>query len=217
MATPEYWNSEGASVLRGRLQSVPDLVDASLLEELADADSPRGLIAVTTLPLRSVETLDLVRRGLYLYLDEIQDPGNLGAVARVAEAAGASALILGPGTTHPNHPRALRASAGSLLRLATAVDTMIDSLSERLRPIDAVATGLVPRGGVDVFDPAAPLDGAVLLMLGSEGAGLKTSLSSLADVHLTVPMEPPVESLNVATAAAIVAYEWRRRRLTLPG
>ena len=94
---------------------------APLLVELADADSPPGVAAVVHLPRGGPDTLPRRRGALWVFVDGLQDPGNLGALARVAEAAGAAGLALAPGTVHPNHPRALRGSAGSLLRLPVAV------------------------------------------------------------------------------------------------
>src|SRR6185436_13712949 len=95
----------------------PTLASADVLDSLADADSPKGLLAIAHLPRGGPETLPLRQGSMYLYLDGLQDPGNLGAIARVAEATGVAGLALSPGSVHPNHPRALRASAGGLLRL----------------------------------------------------------------------------------------------------
>ena len=129
----------------------------------------------------------------------MQDPGNLGALARVAEAAGAAGLALSPGSAHPNHPRALRASAGSLLRLPVAVGVEAAALDRRLAPVAAHAGWpWSPRDGQDLW--AAALDGALVLALGAEGPGLSPAPLARADLRLTIPVEPPVESLNATVA-----------------
>src|SRR5262245_23068359 len=135
LATPAWLETPEGSRLARRLPVAPLEIEAPLLEELTDADSPRGVLAVARLPRSGVEALPVREGGVYLFLDGLQDPGNLGALARVAEAAGAAGLALSAGTAHPNHPRALRASAGSLLRLPLAVDADPEELGRRLAPL----------------------------------------------------------------------------------
>jgi TrmH family RNA methyltransferase len=208
---------EGRRIRDGARCTV-DEVDPGLLAELMDADSPQGVLAVATLRRPGVDALPRREDGVYLYLDGVQDPGNVGAIARVAEAAGATALAFGAGTAHPNHPRALRASAGSLLRVPVAVDADPRALAGHLAPLSPRWVSLVAHGGRELYDE--PLvgtdgtngrDGALVLALGSEGAGLTDSARDLADVELRIPLAPPVESLNVATSAAVVLFELRRR------
>ncbi len=194
------------------LPQPPLEVADELLEELGDADSPRGLLAVARLPRHGVETLPRRRDGVYLYLERIQDPGNLGAVARAAEAAGATGLALSPETAHPNHPRALRGSAGSLLRLPVAVGVEPEALDRHLAGGGPPPrwTALVPRGGTPLWQ--APLDGTLVLAVGSEGQGVSEEIRRRAERGLTIPLAAPVESLNAAVAAALVLFEIRRRR-----
>jgi TrmH family RNA methyltransferase len=210
LATPPFLESAAGRRLARALPVPPVEVSPDLLAELADADSPRGILAVARLPRCGIEALP-VRPGLpYLYLEGLQDPGNLGALARTAEAAGAAGLALSPGCAYPNHPRALRASAGSLLRLPVAVDAEPAALGRRLAPARPRWTALIPRGGEDLYH--ACLDGTLVLAVGAEGSGLSPDLLARADLRLTIPMEPAVESLNATVAAALVLFEARRRR-----
>lgn len=215
LATQSFWENPETEALRRALGREPDFVAAPLLDELADADSPRGLVASTRLPVYTVDRLPVRPGGLYLYLDAIQDPGNLGAIARVAEAAGASALVCAPGTVHLTHPRAMRASAGSLLRLPCLAAATLSPVVRHLTAIDPVVVALSPRDGVSLFASEAPMAGAMILLLGTEGSGLDPVLLRSADARVSIPMSGPVESLNVATAAAVVAYEWRRRSMLM--
>jgi TrmH family RNA methyltransferase len=249
LATVEFLASPAGRDLAAALPCIPLTVEARLLDELADSDSPRGLLAVARLPRGGAETLPVRPGGTYLYVEGLQDPGNLGALARVAEAAGAAGMALSAGTVHPNHPRALRASAGSLLRLPVAVGVEPDLLDRHLRgPLgsagdldaagDVGAAGaagdyrahaahglhgahfraprwiaLVPRGGVGLYDALrdAP-GGTIVLALGAEGPGVSPALLERASVRLTIPVAPPVESLNATVAAALTLFELRRRR-----
>jgi len=215
LLTPRQAETDwGRELLGSPRVGAASLIAAELLAEVSDADTPHGPVALCELPRRGVEELPLVAGGCYLLCDRIQDPGNLGALARVAEATGCAGLALSPGCVHPNHPRALRASAGSLLRLPTAVDAALDPLLARLRPLAPALVGLAAHGGEDPGGTA--LDGTIVLALGSEGEGLDRSLTARLDRTVTIPLAPPVESLNVAVAAAVALFE-RRRRLRSRG
>jgi len=223
LATPEFLEGAEGRALAGRLRQPPLEVAAAALESIADADSPRGVAAVARLPRGGPESLPSPAGGaagladVYLYADGLQDPGNLGALARVAEAAGAAGLALGAGSVHPNHPRALRASAGSLLRLPVAVAADPAGLDRRLGAAGPPRwLALVPRGGLDLWadgwegerGPGAP---PLVLALGAEGPGLSAAAAGRADGAVTIPLAPPVESLNAVVAAALVLFELRRR------
>ncbi len=216
LATPEFLAGAEGREIALLLPREPMLASADVLDSLADADSPKGLLAIAHLPRGGPETLPLRQGGLYLYLDGIQDPGNLGAIARVAEATGVEGLALSPGSVHPNHPRALRASAGSLLRLPAAIGVTAEAFSAHLAPISPTWAALATAGGRDLY--AAELPGgatSLILALGAEGPGLSREIEQLVareGLPLTIPLASPVESLNVAVAAAVALFEIRRRR-----
>lgn len=209
LVTPEFGARPEGRRLVERSTTAVEEVEPGLLASLMDADTPQGALAVADLPRTGVSALPHRPGGVYLYLDGVQDPGNVGAIARVAEAAGAAGLAFGAGTAHPNHPRALRASAGSLLRLPVAIESTPDDLAAHLAPLHARWAALVAHGGRELYDE--PLDGVLVLALGAEGAGLSAAAQRLADVELRIPIAAPVESLNVTTAAAVVLFELRRR------
>lgn len=203
-------DGEIAAVLAGLEAVTPTRVADEVLERLADADSPRGLIAVAQRPPAPLPHLP--RRAVWL--DAVQDPGNVGAIARVLEAAGGDLLLLGPGSAHPHHPRALRASAGSLLRLPWRADLDVEG-ARALTPgcrwlaLDAgAATGLWELPDVH---------GGDVLALGAEGRGLSPVAQATCELALAIPLMRPVESLNVATAAAVVLFELRRRQVAAGG
>lgn len=206
LVTPAFAADETRAELLSRLPEPPVQVDPVLLGELGDADSPQGVLAVAPLPQRGIEALP-ADASLVVYVDGLQDPGNLGAVARVAEAAGADALALAPGGVHRNHPRALRGSAGSLLRLPVASDVTPDAVAERLPDLPWAA--LATRGGTPLWDASLPH--RLLLALGAE-TGLSSAVAERAALALTIPLAPPVDSLNAAVAAGIVLFEIARRR-----
>lgn len=223
LATPELLASPAGREIASRLATAPLEVSERALASIADADSPRGLAAIALLPRGGAEALPVRPGGVYLFADGLQDPGNLGALARVAEAAGAAALALAPGAVHPNHPRALRGSAGSLLRLPVAVGVEPAALDRRLEEgagAGARWIALAARGGLSLWDEGWPGGGGrgdsppppLVLALGAEGPGLSPAAAERAAETVTIPLVPPVESLNATVAAALVLFELRRRR-----
>ena len=147
---------------------------------------------------------------LVLIACDVQDPGNLGAIARVAEAAGASGLIAAGQSADPLGWKALRGSMGSALRLPIAARDSADEAVAEARRHRCRIVATVPRGGTPLSqsDLRAPL----AILIGGEGHGLPVPLIDTADVRVTIPMQAPVESLNTAVTAALVAYEARRQR-----
>ena len=211
LLSPRFAASEPGRSLRARLPRAPIEVEEPLLDRLADSDSPRGALAVARLPRAGAECLPRDAGGILVYLDGVQDPGNLGAVARVAEAFGAAGLALAPGSVHPNHPRALRASAGSLLRLPVALGATPEELTRLLRPvwIGLVAHGGTPPGAVEAGERGGrPL----LLAVGAEGPGLSATAERLCDRRWTIPLAGRVESLNLAVAVGIALHALARGR-----
>lgn len=209
LATPEFLEREEGWELARRLGGAPDRVRDDLLASVMDADSPRGVAAVVRLPRRGADGLPVVPDGLYLFAERLQDPGNLGALVRSAEAAGAAGVALSLGCAHPNHPRALRASAGSLLRLPVALGAEPADLDAHLGALSPRWLALAVRGGEELW--RCDLSGALVLAVGAEGPGLSRELSRRADLRLTIPMAAPVESLNATVAASLVLFEVRRR------
>lgn len=210
LMTPEFRETRAGDELPVPLPIEPMMVSAGVLATVADAGSPQGVLAVAELARSGVEAIPIVNDGIYVLLASIQDPGNLGALARSAEAAGASGVALGTGSVHPNHPKALRASAGSLLRLPVAVGIEPQRLLAHLESATPTLIALDSSSGRDLY--STELAGTLVLALGSEGAGLSPELRSLADLRVTIPSAPRVESLNLTVAASVVLHELARRR-----
>ena len=143
---------------------------------------------------------------------DIQDPGNLGAIIRVAEAAGATGLIVAGQSADPFGWKALRGSMGSALRLPLAYAAAVEDACADAVAHGAKVAATVPRRGALLND--AVLSGPVALLIGGEGPGLPRAVIDAADLRITIPMQSPVESLNAAVAAAVLLYEARRQRHT---
>lgn len=146
---------------------------------------------------------------LLVVLAGLQDPGNLGAILRSAEAFGATGVISLPGTVNAWNPKALRASAGSVFRVPVIAANPTDAFA-RLRDsgievLVAAASAAVPADRVRLAHPTA-------FLIGNEGNGVAEDIAALADGAISIPCPGPVESLNAAIAASVLLYEASRQR-----
>jgi RNA methyltransferase, TrmH family len=192
-----------------------DIVAASapVMDALSPVRSSSAIVAVAERPAGAADALDAADRAgraLVVVASGVQDPGNLGAIVRVAEAGGASAVIAAGGSADPFGWKALRGSMGSALRLPIRSVTDTTSALTDLRRRGYRIVAAVPRGGRSMFD--ADFRGATAVLIGGEGIGLDPSIIARADERITIPMERPVESLNAAVTTALVVYEALRQR-----
>jgi TrmH family RNA methyltransferase len=146
---------------------------------------------------------------LIVVLAGLQDPGNLGAIVRSAEAFGATGIVCLPGTASAWNPKAVRASAGSVFRMPLLAVSEKDCFA-RLRKVGVKIWTTAVHGA----EAADRIDwtGAVALVIGNEGNGVPQELAAQTDGAVTIPCPGPVESLNAAAAASVLLYEASRQR-----
>ncbi len=183
---------------------------APVMGAMSPVRSPTGIVAIARRPERDIADFYKGRAPLVVIAGDVQDPGNLGAIVRVAEAGGAASVLAAGKSADPFGWKALRGSMGSALRLPVdRVDDIAEAVLEaRRRGCRIFAT--VPRGGTRLYDVNLKGPGAVLI--GGEGPGLPVELIESADERVTIPMQAAVESLNAAITAALIVYEARRQR-----
>jgi TrmH family RNA methyltransferase len=184
--------------------ALPDEVFASA----AATETPQGVAALVRWPEFALDRVLSRPEPLLLGTMGIQDPGNLGTIIRSAEAFGAAAVLLGEKTVSQYNAKVIRASAGSSFRLPTVPASVRDVQGLKERGLRAMATSSHKGKPIDEAD----LTGSVLVMVGSEGAGVPREYMALADEFIRVPHEERVESLNAAVAASVILYEARRQR-----
>jgi TrmH family RNA methyltransferase len=183
-------------------------VSPAVMAAVSPVRSSSAIVAIAERPPASDERM-FSSASLVVVACDIQDPGNLGAIVRVTEAAGGTGVIAAGGTADPFGPKALRGSMGSALRLPIAAADPAEALA-RVRQHGCRVLAAVPRGGRSVFD--LDLKRSVAILIGGEGPGLPQPLIDAADDRFSIPMQAPVESLNAAVTAALVLYEARRQR-----
>jgi TrmH family RNA methyltransferase len=188
-------------------------VTDQVLAAISPVQHPSGVVAIARRPAPSLEQVFAKAPQLVVLLSEVQDPGNVGAIVRAAEACGASGLVAGVATADPFGWKALRGAMGSTFRVPVARQR-IESALDAARACGARVFATVPRGGTPL--PACDLRGPAAILLGGEGGGLPAAWLDAADARLTIPMRGQVESLNVAIAAALILYEASRQRGEMP-
>jgi TrmH family RNA methyltransferase len=187
-----------------------------VLDKVADTVTPQGLVAVAPRLPAALPTVVAATPEPVLVLVELADPGNAGTLVRTAEAAGAAGVVFAGASTDPFGPKAVRAAAGSVLRLPVAEATDATEVLAALRAGGRRLVATVAAGGV--APEAVDLTGPVAVAVGSEAHGLPEAWVAAADHLLTVPLAAGVESLNAAVAGAVVLFEAaRQRRSGAPG
>ena len=185
-------------------------VSDSVLDSLSDTRTHQGILAV--LGKRDYGWEELRKKeGLILLLYELQDPGNLGTIFRVTEAGKGAGLVLTRGTIDPFNPKVVRASMGSLFRLPFLVDQDSSEALQTLRSLGYRVFSTSAEAGTSLWK--ADFSRPTAVFFGQEGAGLPAELVEAADGILTIPMNPEVNSLNVAISAGLVVYEAYRQRI----
>jgi RNA methyltransferase, TrmH family len=185
-------------------------VSASVMDAVSPVKTPSGIVALAERPAFDMAMIYGSAAALVVCAVDVQDPGNLGAIIRVSEAAGATGLIACGDSAYPFSWKALRGSMGSALRLpivtdVTAGDAVADAKRHGCRIVATVA-----RDGASLFD--TDLSGRLQILIGGEGRGLPLAITAAADTRVTIPMQAPVESLNAAVTAALIVYEAGRQQ-----
>jgi 23S rRNA (guanosine2251-2'-O)-methyltransferase len=171
---------------------------------VADAEAyPYALLDTVLADARSKPS------SLIIVLDHVTDPGNLGAVARSAEVVGADAVLVAKNRAAAVTPAAYKASAGALAHIALVQETNIARSLARCKEAGYWIAGASEHAEQTAWE--APLDGRIVLVMGSEGDGLARLTRESCDFLVRLPQAGKVGSLNVAQATTALAYEWLRR------
>ena len=183
-----------------------------VLEKVGSTRTPQPVLAVASMPTTGRDALGA--EGLVVVCVAVSDPGNLGTLVRSAEASGAAAILLGPGSVDAYNPKVVRASAGAIFGIA-----VVDADSEGWSTVEALhalgrlgrqrlgatAARGVPYAEADFTRPTA-------VVLGNEAHGLGDEVAAALDGQVSIPMAGPAESLNVAMAGTVLCFESARQR-----
>jgi RNA methyltransferase, TrmH family len=185
-------------------------VTEQVLGAMSPVRTPSGIVAIIRRPPAALADICQQREGLLLVIVDVQDPGNVGSLIRAAEAGGVTGVIVCGASASPFGWKALRGSMGSTLRLPVGTGVTVDAALTCLKAFNTRTIATAATGGHD--PDAVDWTGRTALLLGGEGAGLTSEVIAACDARVTIPMSPPVESLNVAAAGAVLIYAARRQR-----
>ncbi len=183
-------------------------IPVALFGALSDLASPPQMIALARLPIISeIPAAQNEKNFSVLALDDVQDPGNVGAILRTAAAVGIDEIWASANTAYPWSQKVLRASQGAQfgVRIRDGVDVvaLIGTTTSEI-----VVTTLEQSISLYAHQFGA---GSIVFVVGNEGAGVSPEILARATTRLRIPMRAPVESLNVGAATAVVLYEWARQ------
>ncbi len=214
-AEKEGGKGEG-SVLRKLEKTGYEVVSDALFCKMSDTRTPQGILCVVRQPSYRLERLLETPVPVFVVLENLQDPGNLGTILRTGEGAGITGVIMDRETVDIFNPKVIRGTMGSIFRLPFVYVDDLGKLIERFRA-RRIYTYAAHLAGEKYYSECY-FKGGTAFLIGNEGKGLREETGRLADSYLKIPMEGKVESLNAAVAASILMYEaHRQRRLASAG
>lgn len=209
----ELFNTNGGIEIYERIRAYENLicVPNSLFKEISDTENPQGIMALAKITERPIEDLYKKENPFILFLEEIQDPGNMGTIIRTADAFNLDGIIVSEGSVDIYNPKVIRSTMGSIFR--TPIYHIEDSIEtiERLKSMGfgIFATSLQGEDYIYNMDFKNPS----LILIGNESKGLSNELHSLAHQWIKIPILGGAESLNVAIATSIIIYEGIKQRM----
>lgn len=187
-----------------------EVVKDEVFRHISDTVTPQGILAVVK---RKETTLnDIFSRdkgNIFLILEDIQDPGNLGTIVRTAEGAGVSGIVMTKNTVDIYNPKVIRSTMGAIYRVPFMYTDNMESVIRTLKDKNTVIAAAHLDGDKYYYDE--DFTGNTAFIIGNESNGISEELSSYADLLVKIPMQGKVESLNASVAASILMYEAYRQ------
>ncbi len=212
VAAPALVQHHGKGVLKLAESKGIDIlwVSERLMDALSESKTPQPVMAAVQMKQHTEETLLGNTAALIVVAHQLQDPGNLGTIIRTAEAVGASGVAITSNTVDPFNAKTVRASMGSILRLPVALIGDVSSFIRKCKnagfqSLAAAVTGEKTHFDIDLTKPT-------IVIVGQEGSGLPQEVLAEIDLSIRIPMAESIDSLNVATAAAVILYEALRQK-----
>ncbi|MFA7532860.1 MAG: RNA methyltransferase [Tissierellaceae bacterium] len=185
-------------------------VTDNVFKEISDTENPQGVLAVAEIRQMEINQLNFNKMLFLLYLDQLQDPGNMGTVIRTADAFNVDCIIIGQGSVDPYNPKVVRATMGSIFRVPLVYETKgygeLKYLKEK--GIHLYATSL--EGSKLIYE--VDYKSCFILAIGNESNGISEKIISMSNGLIKIPMPGKAESLNAGIAASIIMYEVMKQR-----
>jgi len=187
-------------------QSAPVFViNEDEFASISDTVTPQGVLAIAKTPKIDIKVIDQASK-LFIYVEEVRDPGNLGTIIRTADAAGAGAVLLSPGSVDPFNDKVVRSSAGSIFNIPVIGDLAIGEIQDLAESIQANILVTTLDGKYSLFDLNQKLTEPTIWIIGNEAAGVSEQAMEIATYTIKIPIFGLAESLNAAVAASVCLY-----------
>lgn len=209
----EVYVAESYEGPREKLDKVPhEVVKDDVFRKMTDTLTPQGILCVVKKTHYDIDAL-IKQSGpspVFLVLETLQDPGNLGTIMRTAEGAGILGVIMSSDTVDIYNPKTVRSTMGSIFRVPFVYTGDLAASVAKLKAagVTCYAAHLKGEKSCYSFDYRQP----TAFFIGNEGNGLSDEFAALADVYIRIPMEGQLESLNAGVSAALLMYEAKRQR-----
>ncbi|MBQ9141021.1 MAG: RNA methyltransferase [Lachnospiraceae bacterium] len=199
-----------SSIYKKLVKTGYEIVSIEVFKKMSDTQTPQGILTVLERPEYQLTELLKVEKPLFVLLEDLHDPGNLGTIVRTGEGAGVTAVLMSQNTVDIFNPKTIRATMGSVYRVPFLY---VDDVEDTIKSLHNanVKTYAAHLAGKDYYDSFSFKEGTAFL-IGNEGNGLKKSTADSAFAYLKIPMEGHVESLNAAIATSLLMYEAHRQR-----
>ncbi len=185
----------------GRLINVSE----SVFKEISDTENPQGILGLAYINTHNIEELDIDRNRFLLYLDGVQDPGNMGTIIRTADAFNIDGIILRDGCVDPYNPKVVRATMGSIFRVPIYFESSGIEEIENLKSLGMKIYSTSLEDSLDINKVNFKANSIVVI--GNESKGVSREIYDLSDSLIKIPMPGDSESLNAGVAASIIMYE----------
>ena len=187
-----------------------EVVSDEVFEKMSDTKTPQGILCVVEMFDYHLEDLINKEDGVWIVLEELQDPGNLGTIMRTGEGAGIAGLIMSKNTADIYNPKTIRATMGSIYRIPFVYIADLDLIFDRFAK-EKIVSYAAHLSGTQYYDEIE-YEKKVAFVIGNEGNGLSEKVADRTDSYLKIPMQGEVESLNAAIATSVLMYETFRQR-----
>ncbi len=189
---------------------VVEIVAENIFNQISETVTPQGILGVVQMPEYTLEAILGNKRQLFLMLDNLRDPGNLGTILRTSEGAGMSGVILSKESVDLFNPKVVRSTMGAIFRVPFVYVEDLSETIEKMKGKGISVYGTMMEGSqcYDQVDYQQPVG----IVIGNEANGISEEVGQRLTGRIRIPMEGELESLNAAVAAAVVMYEAARQR-----
>ena len=206
--TEAYLEQQGQKKLLDKVSY--EIVTDNVMKAMAETMEPQGILATVSIPKYDKKALMEKKEAVWIALEDLRDPGNLGTVLRTAEAAGVTGVLLSDSSVDMYNPKVVRSTMGAIFRVPHFY--LSDFLGELDLMRDAGATLYAAHlKGTQYYDEPE-YDGCSVILIGNEANGLSDAAAEKANCLVKIPMEGKAESLNAAVATSLFVYEAYRKR-----